>query len=623
MATIDARPTTIQQGGRVSLELRAAKAASRADGARVVWDIEGFGAPTTTGRRTAVWDVPPDQQPSVYLVTARFVDDDGKSLNDEDSERITVVARPFASGDDVNVRLRRTAVDASSDQVLWVAIRNSTRELLFDEYKEFVDAVMCADELPEDAPPGTRRELRRVNRRRALPYPDVDAYRLLKVATEVFIMVKCGIAIDPRQPDLPFEGVDLVDEGRRLGIDDLSQADLEQLWTDFIEEIRVGATGQRRRRTAFTLPYLAVIRRRLGDQRLVDGQAQFGAVCEGILRDKLTNPCLLELIWSYWHEEGMLVQTLSAISVRFQNRLGALASDPLAHLEIDPLRPLNNLLWGYIQDEQHRLTVLRRAYEYDHHYGITLVGRAVPPIRGADSRSKFLEAFHNLLNLTSIFFKEDDDTTVLADGFPVLNALKDVHLLLTEGQHNQWGDLPWTARQEMLMQQWLLARPEMLEFLPTRVMVPNVEAWMGPVDAMKRLQGWTDTPVTHFRDLGVFGERLLLSIRFGNWNAIIDRESAANWARYWRPEIQGYVHAYRAVTGADLTADRVDTTMPAVHLQRRLAEQLQGRRQTALDTRRLQAQLSRPAPSQLGARQPAQLPSRRRAQLPAGPQQQY
>ena len=192
-----------------------------------------------------------------------------------------------------------------------------------------------------------------------------------------------------------------MEEGRRLDIDGLSQTDLEQLWTDFIEEIQVGATGQRRRRTAFTLPYLAVIRRRLGDQRLVDGQAQFGAVCEGILRDKLTNPCLLELIWSYWHEEGMLVQTLNAISVRFQNRLGPRASDPLARLEIDPLRPLNNLLWGYIQDEQHRLTVLRRAYEYDHHYGLTLVGRAVPAIRGADSRSKFLEAFHNLLNLTS------------------------------------------------------------------------------------------------------------------------------------------------------------------------------------------------------------------------------
>ena len=28
----------------------------------------------------------------------------------------------------------------------------------------------------------------------------------------------------------------------------------------------------------------------------------------------------MELIWSYWHEEGMLAQTLNAILARFQNR---------------------------------------------------------------------------------------------------------------------------------------------------------------------------------------------------------------------------------------------------------------------------------------------------------------
>ena len=64
---------------------------------------------------------------------------------------------------------------------------------------------------------------------------------------------------------------------------------------------------------------------------------------------------------------------------------------------------------------------------------------------------------------------------MVADGFPVLNALSEVHLLLTQGAHNQYGDLPWTARQEMLMQQWLLARPEMREFLPRRIMVDYPE----------------------------------------------------------------------------------------------------------------------------------------------------
>jgi hypothetical protein len=85
-------------------------------------------------------------------------------------------------------------------------------------------------------------------------------------------------------------------------------------------------------------------------------------------------------------------------------------------LEIGFLRPLNNLLWGYLQDEQQRLTLVRRAYEYDHHYGLTLDGKAVPALRTADSRSKFLEAFHSLLHLCTVFFQQDDDTTVKADG---------------------------------------------------------------------------------------------------------------------------------------------------------------------------------------------------------------
>ncbi len=95
----------------------------------------------------------------------------------------------------------------------------------------------------------------------------------------------------------------------------------------------------------------------------------------------------------------------------------------------------------------------------------------------------------------------------------------------------------------------------MREFLGGRIMVPYPEAWMDRVDTMKRLQGWTDTTVTDFRDLAIFGEQLLLSIRYGHWSDVHDSAHAANWARYWRPEIQSYIHAYRAVTGVDLTAE--------------------------------------------------------------------
>jgi hypothetical protein len=120
----------------------------------------------------------------------------------------------------------------------------------------------------------------------------------------------------------------------------------------------------------------------------------------------------------------------------------------------------------------------------------------------------------------------------------------------------------------------------MREFLGSRASVPYIEPWMGRVDSMKRLQGWTDTTVTHFRDLGVFGERLLLSIRLANWMSFSDQQIARTWVRYWKPEIQGYIHAYQAATGVDLTLDATNESqaaakymLPSILLRQRLLEQ--------------------------------------------------
>ena len=477
------------------------------------------------------------------------------------------------------VTMRRAESPPTADQALWTAIRNSANALTFNNYARFMDIVMCGDDGDLGVGIGYAQHLRdRVKHRLRLPFPDTDAYRQLKVATEVFVMFNCGVFFDEqRRLELEMSRDMLAAESRRY-YQHVEAETINDYWNQLLENVAT----EPGKPAAATIPYLAIIRRKLQDVPVVhpthegrEGWLQTeesATACLGILMRKLTHPCLLELIWSYWHEEGMLVQTMNAITWRFQNRRGAGDRDPLTLLEIDPLRPLNNFIWGWVQDEQHRLTVARRAYEYDHHYGLNLLGKAVPPVRGADSRSRFLEAFHNLLFRCSIFFKEDDDTTVVADGFPILNALKEVHLLLTQGAHNQYGDLPWTARQEMLMQEWMLARPEMREFLPSRIMVDYPEPWMDRVETMKTLQGWTDTSILHFRDLGIFGEQVLLGIRFGAWPSVIEPQNAANWARYWRPEIQGYIHAYRAVTGVDLT-ERVDVTLPSMLLQQRLGPQ--------------------------------------------------
>jgi hypothetical protein len=447
---------------------------------------------------------------------------------------------------------------------LWVAIRNRTQAIGFSRYHRFINDILCED-VPPQPPPNYGQygspsvaEMRSDLAGRETIH-GVDAYNLLKLATEAFLIFECGVVPQPRNPPL-----DLGEESRRLG-QPVSEGGIRQALNRYL-------TGTQDK----VLPYLERIVNQIVS--LNQGRRQEDMpYCEAILQHRVTCPSLLELIWSYWHEEGMLAQTMNAIALRFQNKRGH-ARDPLVNLELDPLRPLNNIIWGFVQDEYNRLSVPRRAYEYDHHYGFSLVGKAVPRLASADSRSKFVGAFHNLLYRTAMFYREDDDTTIVADAFTLLNALREVHLILAEGAHNQFGDLPWTARKEMLMMQWILARPETKEFLRGRYMVPYQEPWMGAVDDMKRLQGWSDVTITHFHELAIYGEQILLSIRYGDWIDVNNQEFARNWARYWRPELQRYIHAYNAVTGVDLSADIVDTrraadryVQPSVHLSQQLA----------------------------------------------------
>jgi hypothetical protein len=607
-------PDTATVGSRVILEATGTKA----DQYEYEWTIPGLQNPKKGSQVT--WRTG-NLAPGAYkiTVTATPTGANGGDPPPPDELSYELTKAPYGPGDTVpvrlpegneqkpfNVSLRRSSIVDTADQPLWNIIKRSCQQLSFNRYKAFVDHVICGDPAPrtltdeQKSAWQTQRntfllenatDVRDPFPRTRLPFTDVESFRLLKAATEAFMMVNCGVSFDPAElRNLPLS---LLEREDRLGLaTGDSLAGLMQQYLDGDESAdgdlgdpELDFNGSQGAPFRETIPYLALVRRNVEDVPLTQSEEDKvkGEICYAILREKLTNPCFLELIWSYWHEEGMLVQTMNAITMRFQNRRGPGQIDPLANLTIDPLRPLGNLIWGYLQDEQHRLTLARRVYEYDHEYGLTLLGRAVPRVRGADTRSRFLEAFHTLLHRASIFYKEDDDTTMIADPFPVLNALRDVHLLLAEGAHNQYGDLPWTARHEMLMQQWLLARPELRDFLPTRVMVAYPEPWMDRVDAMKRAQGWTDTSVRYFRDLGVFGEQILLSIRFGNWSAVFDREHAGNWARYWRQEVQWYIHAYQTVTGIDLSSDMQDVRraelrpdryrQPAYHLQQRLIQQ--------------------------------------------------
>ncbi len=489
----------------------------------------------------------------------------------------------MADRDDIGVALKPTERERSGELLLWASILRSSEAMSFENYNKFMDYVFCG--MTSDGRTGiNEREmggLRQNRDRRFLPFTDTDSYRALKAATEAFVMVNCGFALETAE----FDEAATNELMKKREVNLASTPTFQEKWEGYLKQI-----GENK-----TIPYLYLIRDKLKDlplkKRTLDGmldlllenaelhREQSELSCFGLLSEKLTMPCFLELIWSYWHEESMMIQGMNAISRRFQNVRNPRGNDPLINMEINPLQPLNNLLWGYIQDEQHRLTVVRRAYEYNHHYGISLEGKAIQNFAPADSRSRFLEAFHQLLYLCAQYYKQEDDLTVKADAFPIRNALREVHMILSEGAHNQYGDLPSTARIEMLMQQFILARPEFRSVLPTRTMVAFPEPWMDRVQALNNMMGWTQTSPIHFANLGIFGERLLLSIRFGGWSLNENTGlQAANWANFWRQSVQEYIHAYHAVTGVDLGAtrinnERIDNRPPSFHLAQRAKAQ--------------------------------------------------
>ncbi|MFC7279690.1 hypothetical protein ACFQS1_37515 [Paractinoplanes rhizophilus] len=449
-----------------------------------------------------------------------------------ESDPIEIAQPPLAAGDDVSVTLRRPTPPPTDDQTLWVAIRNSTNALGYDRYVDFVDRVGCQERGSWDGFRGghSRSHI-------ALPFPGVERYRLLKATTEAFVMIYCRTFREV------FRNVDVAEESARLDRT-VDVAELEREFRRYLVDVPDGRGGE-----LDVLPYLGIIRRKLGDVAVVgrDDDHERTDLCFGILAEKLTRPVLIELIWSYWMERAGLVRTLDAINWRFQNRPPAYPGrDPLASMEVEPLRPLSSLLWGIQRDQGHLLTAEQRNLEYAHAYGTQI---AQPSRRVADNRNRFMAAFHNLLSECLDFYEQSDNTVIIPNAFNVLNGLKETHLLLTQGAANLYGEMPSATRQEMLMQQYLLGRPEVREFLPSRIMVDLPEGWMDAVDVMNRIQGWSDVSAMHYRDLAVFGEQLLLSIRFGEWPGVSNADQAAHWATYFRQEVQQYCHSLGAVQG--------------------------------------------------------------------------
>ena len=153
------------------------------------------------------------------------------------------------------VALQRSENAPTTDLALWVVIRKATEALSFDNYSKFMDSVLCGAGDAE-LPTGARQIFNSLRKRRALPFTDSEAYRLLKVATEAFLMVNCGVAMGS-----PFSADDELLLAQR-GIN-IQPGDLDMFWAKYRQ--RVNGTDDP------VLPYFKLIREKLRDSPLIEG----------------------------------------------------------------------------------------------------------------------------------------------------------------------------------------------------------------------------------------------------------------------------------------------------------------------------------------------------------------
>jgi len=191
----------------------------------------------------------------------------------------------------VPVSLQRTSTVPTSDQILWMIIRNRTEAISFLRYKEFIDSVMC----------GGTAAVR--GGREALQYRGTGAFELLCRATDAFLMQEMGVITD--EVVTGRAGLGATDESpgwREIG--DLSPEQLALRETtrlgfrpskQQIADMRADYFDQLRQEFGPVLPYLNTIQARLGEIPL-KGPMEVPAGCYGILRSRISDPLSIELI---------------------------------------------------------------------------------------------------------------------------------------------------------------------------------------------------------------------------------------------------------------------------------------------------------------------------------------
>jgi hypothetical protein len=278
---------------------------------------------------------------------------------------ITVTEARVLPKVDHTVALAPAPAPASPDQELWFFIRRLTDRMRFAEFHEFVQPRMVGA--------------------RGIDWTDTGAYELLQRLSKRFLQ----IAADPQRaagnrrdpwygeisPDTARAGVrrsyvsdeDLDLAQPFLGFDGVLTAPFDP-FPDEDEDLDPVGRGGRNGNGHH------------GDGRNGDDARALAARSKApVTTFPLPNVPFVELIWAYWMDECGLAQTMNLILARFQNRRVGGGRDVLSRFNANPLLPIANLLWGFAEAEEGRLTVRRRAAEYRNMYGLPMQGKAVPP----------------------------------------------------------------------------------------------------------------------------------------------------------------------------------------------------------------------------------------------------
>lgn len=225
-------------------------------------------------------------------------------------------------GDDtIDVRLSAQSTAGATDVELNTVIRYQLESTCFPIYQEFMNALMTNLDRAPGGMSGVAKQLRealdhdddiddRANSQRvhanAPPLTKIQgtlAYEVLRLATEAFMLTRCGLAcIDFRKAAVFKDFIDK--DGNRI---DTSGYGTENYAQEVLAYVQQFLNSE----SAAATPYLQLIVKQLS---LLPNK---GDPLTRLYASRYECPMLIELIWSYWHEEAMLSQTMNAIAIRF------------------------------------------------------------------------------------------------------------------------------------------------------------------------------------------------------------------------------------------------------------------------------------------------------------------